>query len=219
MPSVGHPIPSFPHPPSSLRLPREGGLGRVRAHLRDALARCRELQGRDQLCDVLPSQLVPTLVAVQMGKDTVARRDRSLGGKASTVITVSCTPASGCAEPVTPSSYSYCKRCSQTSNKSVRWLPCHGDLNGSAWRQPRGPALRRHVRSRAWSAHSSHPEGFVYNVSLKSYNYTVGLPMRKRRHGEMGDQGRDHQGAQQMGTALQNPDIAAAQRPTWEQSG
>lgn len=219
-PAWGTPTPSFPHPPPPPSVsPGKAGRG-VRAHLRDALARCRELQGRDQLCDVLPSQLIPTLVAMQMGKDAVARYDRSLGGKARTVTTVSCTPASDCTEPVTPSSYSYCKRCRQTSNESVRWLLPWG---------PKPLCLEAAAAAQHSAGMSEHSVvcARLPSRGLCVHCFTEELQLHREFTDEekeaWGDgvpgQGRDRQGAQQRGTTLQSPDVAAAQRPMWEQSG
>lgn len=92
---VGVPrAPSSPHlcPPPSVspgqagRRPGQGlgadGAGARGSYLGDGLARRRELHGRDQVCDVLPDHLLPGLVAMQVSKETVARRYGSLGGKA-----------------------------------------------------------------------------------------------------------------------------------------
>lgn len=92
---VGVPrAPSSPHlcPPPSVSLGQAGrrpgqglgadGAGARGSYLGDGLARRRELHGRDQVCDALPDHLLPGLVAVQVSKETVARRYGSLRGKA-----------------------------------------------------------------------------------------------------------------------------------------
>lgn len=60
-----------------------GGLGpALRTYRGDVLARRGELQGRDEVCDVLPNHLLPRCKAMQVCEEPVAGRHGTLGGKA-----------------------------------------------------------------------------------------------------------------------------------------
>lgn len=60
-----------------------GGLGpALRTYRGDVLARRGELQGRDEVCDVLPNHLLPRCKAMQVREEPVAGRHGALGGKA-----------------------------------------------------------------------------------------------------------------------------------------
>lgn len=60
-----------------------GGLGpALRTYHGDVLARRGELQGRDEVCDVLPNHLLSRCKAMQVREEPVAGRHGALGGKA-----------------------------------------------------------------------------------------------------------------------------------------
>lgn len=73
----------------------------LRTYRGDVLARSRELQGRDEVCDALPNHLLPRREAMQVCEEPVAGCHGALGGKAgvSLVTHVSCASALNLTEP------------------------------------------------------------------------------------------------------------------------
>ena len=80
-------------------------------YLWEALARHRELQGGDQVCDMLPGHRVLTLVAMQVGEDAVTGRDGALGGKGGLVMAAPCTSAADVTELSDVFYRASCQRC------------------------------------------------------------------------------------------------------------